>query len=437
MSYYTEQLSTKIIDANVYVPNLRVEFQIPAGDYGNRWRLQDVGLTLATATTDVKYNTLAGAFATIKSIRLLNGRDELDACLDVNRYLAFKNFNKRNSPNSSKMDRYNYAQGGYVLTNVSLGAGVVSQFIFSPDLSVANVSQLTTDPATTPKGYLDLRECLPLLRVIEVLPASLFGQLRLVIEYETDPVNMVSKTQTAVNTTRPTLSVDVIEDEKLVKSMSANVNGSSWNAIEHDLFRMVNGTVTAGAPNGTDVAQQQTSARLNGFNNKRLMRFAIAKNYTNTSAYKTTDAGTGVISVDAGGGLSSEALINEAFQVRINGSTKIARNGANRRNQRLAMTVDAFGECNSYCGSNVVSANQAGSRLSTGNLRGGGQDFYGLYVNEVIKDLQIVIARDVFASDANVATTLAPQKANLDVHVFGEVRKQMVVSNGNYQIIYA
>jgi len=436
MSYYTEQLSTKIIDANVYVPNLRVEFQIPKGDYGNRWRLQDVGLTLASVTADVKYNTLAGAFASIKSIRLLNGRDELDACLHVNRYLAFKNFNKRNSPNSSKMDRYNYAQGGYALSEVDAGAGKRTQLIFSTDLSVANASQLTNVEATTPKGYLDLRECLPMLRVIEVLPASLFSQLRLVIEYETDPVNMLSKTQTAVTTTRPTLSVDVIEDEKLVGSMSKAVNGTSWDAIEHDLFRMVNNTVTTGVPNGAIVAQQPTSARLNGFNNKRLMRFSIAKNYTNTGAYKT-DAGAGVTTVDAGGGLSSEALINESFQVRINGSVKIARNGANRPNQRLAMTVDAFGECNTYYGSNIVAANDADARLSTGNLRGGGQDFYGMYVNEVVKDLQIDIARDVFASDADVTTTLAPQKADLEVHVFGEVRKQIVVSGGNYQIIYA
>ena len=77
MSYYTDQVNTKLIDPNVYVSNLRVEFQLPKGDYGNRMRLMNVGLTAANTPT---YNTYLGALASIKSIRLLNGRDELDAC---------------------------------------------------------------------------------------------------------------------------------------------------------------------------------------------------------------------------------------------------------------------------------------------------------------------------------------------------------------------
>jgi len=44
MSYYTSQISTKLIDPNVFVANLRCEFQLPKNDYGNRMRLENVGL---------------------------------------------------------------------------------------------------------------------------------------------------------------------------------------------------------------------------------------------------------------------------------------------------------------------------------------------------------------------------------------------------------
>lgn len=422
MSYYTEQISTKVIDANVYVQNLRAEFQIPQGDYGNRWRLMDVGLT--TAGAGVVYNRIAGGWSIIKNIRLLNGRDELDSCREVNRYLAFKSFNRKNADNKSKTSKYNYSAKGMGTDGGTVG-NVLRTANIHIDLSVAS-RELTNDPATTPACYLDLRECLPMLKSMEIFPAEMFPQLRLIIEFETDLKAMVNNTTTACNTIRPILSVDVMEDEGLVNSMKAEVDGSSWDCVEHDLFRIA----PPDAPTLAGVVQQ-TNARLNGFNNKRLMRMAMCKVAVDKRNYVS---GAGV--VVEGGTLSSDAFINEKLQVRVNNKPKLPRNGANGRNQRLAILTDSHGDSSCYYGSNMVSANKFIER--TGGARSGGQDYYGLKVNEIIKDLQVSLDRNVYATNKGV-NDLQPERgaSGYEVHCFGEVRKQIVVKGNSYQIIYA
>ncbi len=422
MSYYTEQIATKIIDANVYVPNLRAEFQIPENDYGNRWRLEDIGLTTAGGVPE--YNFYAGALSTIKSIRLLNGRDELDACRECNRYLSFKQFNKKNEVNMSKANLYAQGKSG-----IEVGATSITQNgINTIRPGIANSfpsNTITNNASTTPKAYLDLRECLPMLKSIELLPGAVFKQLRLVIEYETDAINMANNTANALTTTRPILSVDVMEDKGLVNMMMKELDGASWDCVEHDQFQIP-------AANAAEIAanNQKVSARLNGFNNKRLMRIAFAKVATDNRNYVSA-AGA----VLAGGGLGSDALIQEKLQVRVNNKPKLVRNGANGRNQRLSMLVDSHGDCSATYGSNMVSANKFSERVLAQN-RSGGDDFYGMKVNEVVKDLQVEIERYAQASTKNV-NELCPEQKSYNVHCFGEVRKQLVVKGADYQIIYA
>jgi len=421
MSYYTEQIATKIIDANVYVQNLRAEFQLPANNYGNRWRLQDVGLTTAGGTP--VYNLTAGALASIKSIRLLNGRDELDACRECNRYLAFKQFNKKNEVGISKAEHYAQSKSGMEIAEGNLGTPPIARPFISNSFPA---DTLTDNEATTPKAYLDLRECLPMLKSVEVFPASMFPQLRVVIEYETDAIAMVSDTGNAVSTTRPTLSIDVIEDEGLVNGMMSELDGASWDCVEHDQF-----LVPASNAGENTANSQKVSARLNGFNNKRLMRVAFAKVASDSRNY--VSAGGAVL---PSGSLCSDALIQEKLQVRVNNKPKLARNGANGRNQRLGMLVDSHGDCNVVYGSNMVSANKFSERVQTSMARSGGRDYYGMKVNEVVKDLQVELERYVQASTKN-NNELCPEQKAYHVHAFGEVRKQMVVKGNSYQIIYA
>ena len=420
MSYYTNQINTKLIDPNVYVSNLRVEFQLPKGDYGNRMRLMNVGLT---AAGNPSYNTYLGALASIKSVRLLNGRDELDSCRECNRYLSFKRFNKSDSKNLGLGQQSMKNQYGLCVSGTGSGADVANAVVVKQTaMSLGNSNiQLTTDEATTPKAYLDLRECLPILQSIEVLPGDLFPQLRLVIEYETDVRNLISVDNQPVTTTRPLLACDVMEDEGLVNAMMSELNGATWSAIEHDLTRI--------PANNADATQSNVN-RLNGFNNKRMMRFFIQKCPTN----KARNVGA-ANAVKDGGDLISQAFLDENFNVKINGRPKVSRNGAEYPNQRLSYLVDAYGECNSYYGSNRMGADQ-GSTITAGVLDGSKNDWYGLYVNDTIKDFELEISRTTKANTKG-ANFDVPESDGYDVHVFADIRKQLVVQGGKYQVLYA
>lgn len=421
MSYYTSEVSSKLIDPNVYISNLRVEFQLPKNDYGNRMRLQNIGLTAAGTP---QYNTYIGAVSSIKSVRLLNGRDELDSCREVNRFLSWKRFNKSNTLSlgigqQSYKNKYGLCYSG---DGTGADAANAQKKITKPmDLGGAAKLQLTINESTTPKAYLDLKECLPFLNAVEVLPADLFPQLRLVIEYETDVRNMITVDNQTVTTTRPLLAVDVIEDSQLVKNMMSSLNGITWNCIEHDLCRIQESNVNT---------TQKVVNRLNGFNNKRLMKFHIQKVPTDKRA-NVNDAN----GVRDGGDLYSQAFYDELFNVRINGRPKIAGVGAQYPNQRLSLTVDAFGECTTFYGCNRQGVDQP-SEVTSNNLNSGCQDYYGLYVNDIIKDFELDISRTTKNNTVGV-NFKKPQSAGYDVHVFGEIRKQFVVSGSDYQVKYA
>ena len=421
MSYYTAQVNTKLIDPNVYVANLRAEFQLPKGNYGNRMRLLNVGLTAANTPT---YNSSLGALASIKSIRLLNGRDEIDALRECNRYMAFNKFikpNQKSLGHTQQETKNNYA---LVYSGDGTGAdaaNAIQMITKSMDLGGAAKRQLTTDPSTTPKAYLDLSEVFPFLNSVEVLPADLFSQLRVVIEYETDVRNMISVDNEAVTTTRPLLACDVIEDEGLVKEMMGDLNGAVWNAVEHDLTRI--------AASNADTTQV-TSNRLNGFNNKRMMRFCVHKVPQDKRENALANN-----NVRDGGDLISSAFLNEKFNVKINGRPKISRNGAEYPNQRLGYLVDAYGESTVFYGSNRLGPDSSAS-VTGDELDPGTKDYYGLYVNDIIKDFELEITRDTKSNDVGV-NFRRPQSSAYDVHVFADIRKQLVLNGMNYQIIYA
>lgn len=422
MSYYTSQISTKLIDPNVFVANLRCEFQLPKNDYGNRMRLENVGLFGAGTPT---YNSSIGALASIKSIRLLNGRDELDACRECNRHLAFKSFNKSAQKNISYNQpayKHDYAPVLSGSGNGADAANALKEIVKSMDLGGDANRQVQATEAATPKAYLLLSEVLPFLKSVEVLPAELFSQLRVVIEYETDVRNMISIANQTVTTTRPLLSCDVIEDKELVSMMSKELNGATWDCVEHDLVRI--------PANNADANNVLTSRRLNGFNNKRLMRFYIAK-----APLDKAQNVTGANLVRPGGDLHSQAFLNEKFQVRINGSNKISRNGADLPSQRLSMLVDAYGECSTYYGSSRHGASQQGDFTGI-EFVSGRNDYYGMYINDVVKDMEIQITRDTKANTVGAGFSI-PQSAGYEVHVFGDVRKALMVNGNQYQVLYA
>ena len=423
MSYYTSQISTKLIDPNVFVVNQRCEFQLPKNDYGNRMRLENIGLFGGGTPL---YNSYIGALSSIKSIRLLNGRDELDACRECNRHLSFKRFAKSAQKNISYGQPAMKNHYAVVFSGDGTGANAanaIQKIQKSMDLGGIANRQIQATEAATPKAYLVLSEVLPFLKSIEVLPAELFSQLRVVIEYETDVRNLCNADNVTLSTTRPVLACDVIEDKELVSMMAKELNGATWDCVEHDLVRI--------PADNTDQVATLTSRRLNGFNNKRLMRFYISK----APSDKRENVVQGTNTVRDGGDFISQALINEKFQVRINGANKISRDGADKPTQRLSMLVDAYGECTTYYASDRHGADQSSS-VTAPELDGGRNDYYGMYINDVVKDMEIQITRDTFQNNAAIGFA-KPQSSGYEVHVFGDIRKSLMVNGNQYQVLYA
>ena len=94
-------------------------------------------------------------------------------------------------------------------------------------------------------------------------------------------------------------------------------------------------------------------------------------------------------------------------------------------NERLAHIVDAFGECSAYISSNQYGMDAsleliggAGGRALMGQL-----DYMGMYIGEDISNLQINYSR----TGLEDATPKRATSQTLNAHVYGEVRKSLIV----------
>ena len=422
MSLYSNgSIKSVIIDPSNYRANARAEFRLD-GDrlYKSDLKLANMGLSVASAAASPVNNKLAGVGALIKSIRLLDGKTELDSCQECHRYYGFQQLLDENSGNES-MNRY--------LVNNSQGLRTSEE-----DKQLVNLKppvKLATDPTATPQGIIDVRDCLPLLRSLDLLDTvSTFKNLRLHVEYETDATLLASDVSSALTTLEPILLCDVIEDPMIISSMQKQMPSAvQWNAIEHDVFN-----VPAASADGTAVVAkvQPVSKKVRGFDNKRVGRILAVKTYSVGSKAVTANA------VNDVGNLGSIACYDEVFNVRVNGKNILARKGNDKApNQRMAMVVDAYGDMASYFGSNLVSIAGQADLVTDGAFKVGRLDYFGIVINEDVQDLQISYDRTTIVT-ANTSTFQQQIKANaaLDIHLYAEVAKTLTMSPNGYRVAY-
>jgi hypothetical protein len=86
---------------------------------------------------------------------------------------------------------------------------------------------------TSAKGWLSLKSILPILDTSLYLPTTVFKNLRLVIEYNTNNVQ-TNFTGTGSTTVEPLLIVDEILNSEKQAQITSQYNGVSFLAIEHD-----------------------------------------------------------------------------------------------------------------------------------------------------------------------------------------------------------
>lgn len=411
MSVYSGgQIKTEHIDPVIDLVNNRSEFRLDNYDVVmSNMRLANLGLN---GTADF-YNPLLGSYSTIKRISLLNGQTELSVCRNANLWLGFQNVLNPNSVNESL---------GQPLKNNAVG-----YYLKAEDDTAGNIR--TTFNAINPigaeneNGHLDLRIIFPLLGEISSLNNVLFPQLKIVIEWETDErVMVIDKTANDYTTLSPLLIVDVAQDEGVRNNAIKNFPSQTiWNEIEHDEFIIP----AVGVSAGTTHLDQNSSFKINGFNNKSLGRLCIMKQDSNPANLMTGEV------IDGIGNVASLAQNNEKINLVVNGRNLLSGEGLETNAQRTAMLCDTWGSVNIVPNGNLDGGRTNDTLLADGKTSGQ-TDYVGIYVGDNINDLQLNYRRSGIYNAGTQHSTIN----ELRVHVFGETSKVLSVKNGMFNVAY-
>ena len=439
MSYNQNSITTEYIDPVIFVPNQRATFELDGTKlaYSTNMRLLDLGAS-SDGTND--YNRLLGTIATIRNIRLLDGKTELSALRSPAQYLAFMNQSRTNADNKSSASWLKRSDLGYEVDAVRLKLSKVYQ------TGTTN----TTALGGGVKGYLDLRECFPILNAMPVIPTSMFPNLRIEIEWASNAGQQIFTKQTvaagqspAFAIHRPVLAVDVVEDERILMPLvrALKERGVRWNEIEHDRFNIAaNPDVTAAANFNTVQNVPHASMAYVG---KRVERLLLVKTLVDQAVTETADEVIGY------GNSGSQALLKQTTQYRLNGKNIFPGfNGVSKPNQRLAIVSDEYGAQQAYPGSviykwsnanDVMDLNAPGSTdvFNTGKAYSGALSYDCVGIRARVADLQIQIGRTFDGDQGSATTPPAATNLALNVNCYAEVDVALAFRpDGSYRRVY-
>tara|TARA_R110002012_G_scaffold3673_2_gene17255 strand:+ start:1418 stop:2671 length:1254 start_codon:yes stop_codon:yes gene_type:complete len=413
--YASGSIRTHYIDPVSFVPNGRCAFELDASKtaYLTNMRLLDLGVV---SNAQVGYNEGLGCLALIKNIRLMDARTELSALRNPAQYLFWKNSNRTNSDNKSQ-DKY--------LKRNNLGQTINSadNLITSVQGNGGNADTATT---STTNAYIDLREVFPLLNQIQLLPTSVFRNLRIEIEFEARQARQVLADVTkTISVNRPVLACDFTDNMELVNQGMQTLmeRGAVWNEIENDNFTIAG---NAQATN-IEVRQEQAFQSL-AYRGKYLERILLCKQLSNVALEAPTAAVLGY-----GGVASSQAWLQQHTQMRLNGKNILPGfSGATGDMERLGMVADEWGVATMIPGSNYYDWANMGEVTKDVNYAGQ-QSWDCIRIGARVRELQVQVSRL-----NNQDTTVAKNSTNAAcvVNLYAEVRKVMTINADGYTVIY-
>ena len=431
-SLYSTSLKVDYFDPRLDQQNNRLEFRLnPQTAYYSNLRLANFG---CTAPSDQDITGLGGLYSLIKHIRLLDGNQEIDSCRFANRYLAFKNVNNKNADNISLTQHLSKGNVGYVINTSAIDD--------RSNMANRNVRGVA-DHKDLNNAHLDLRVCLPVLEQISYLDTSLMPNLRIVVELDMSARNIINNHSLALNSTQnAVLIADEIMDEKLKGALKANFKGVAWNTLEHDLVQVPSQETEAAALGAGGEATQAVSLRLNAYDNKLLGRVVMMKEYSDVTKYNRSGTST-----RGYGPLSSLAMMGEKVNLRLNGGNVFSGDGLNTSAKIASVLSDTWGPINIEGFTNQLSAGVGNVKGAHANRAGqpygesateesnriGQSSYIGLEVADRVSQLSIEYER-VIPKDADALKT---ESSGLNIHIYGEVQKNLMVQNGEYKISYA
>jgi hypothetical protein len=438
---YSGVVKNSLLDPVLDVKNVRTEFRIDNDDTNRvllpNLRLSAIGVSVGGG--GIHYNFVAGASGIIKNIFLMDGNVVLDQCREANGWLAFQNYLGFNDENASKFGVLQQKVMGYQVqgqlpTNDTPNGNDNDPASDQIYRSAQGVIPQVADSLTN-AGYLDLKRVLPMLSAVEALPLALFNNLRIVIEYESDPNKILANTANAFSTVRAVLSYDEFTDDADKAQALKDFKGADWDSIVHDLVVIpagTNGKPAGFNPNANDNrADQKISANVKNYRGKFLKKIVVAKNPTNTAVFKNGNV------VSPMGAYASITSLNEKINVKINGAPKLPL-ACDRPNKRLALLADSWGNTNAYplnadLGSdqsyNILRPFDNASALAT---QVGVQDYFGIEIQDMVKDMQLEYERTL---EGSAGANSESYHSQLNLNMWGLCTKAIVVSNGGYNVV--
>ena len=425
-------VNSRILDPVYDRASGRAEYRFaPNTLFQSDLRLINIGV-ISDTTADAP-NPILGILGAIKSITLMDGSTQLDALNFANLWMSFRNAHKSNNDNSSLQRFLKFVQTGYttqgnfLMANGVLGTAQPKIVVQGPQ--TYNAKQLDTD-----RSWISLKDMLPFLRSSLYLPTNIFKQLRLVIEYNS-PAELTNLTLKPVGTKTTSsdslLLCEEVGDSDFKAQVMKQYKGVVFRPIEHEqvFVPAIGGLTEAGVR--TSIAPN--NYLLSGFNNKKLVRVCVIQ--------QGTDGVVADGDVIGYGDMASVAPYKSAIQFRVNGSNVLAGAGmsgsatGSYANRQLAYLNDAWGVSNIFMGQNV-------SNLpTTENIghpeRVGQQDYIGLTIDAKISELQLNYSRVGVANISAGDTKNQKLVQALNLHVFGEVEKAVVMNqSGSYNVVY-
>ena len=428
MSQYSTSLRTQHYEPSSHIANKMTTFRLDKNSlYMPNMRIINLGYFSNSAALP---SQLAGHYACIQRISLMDGAKTLSTLRNANRWLSFENQLGDNQHKLNVLSPQCQAAIGYILRPDD-------KVDYPPPPAGNAVSVDVASEVLT--STLDLRRVFPVLNQMSSgVDTAVFTQLRVEIEYVADSTSVgLSDKSKTVTIQEPTLLADMVVDPSLAAAMrKAQPSVVPFYEIENDVLVVPTKT---GTNNDTPIVQSTTST-LNGFDNKVVGRVAILKLTTDPADNYETNARR------AYGPFSSRNYHREVLQIRKNGQNMFPSSGISNDGYKLQLLHDAWGNvCIPPFGAaaGVGLAPPAGATNGSGtppteagkqSNRIGASDYYGFSVEDRVNQLSLTFERSCTTTDV---ATYNWTNNSITMFVFGEVRKSIVIKGGSYECVYA
>ena len=416
----------------------RIEFRIPKDKvFSSKMKIQKLGFKNITGSQPLLYSISGGALSMVKSITLKDKGVDLDSCKNCSGFSNFKTMLGRPYEVYGRDPLYS-GRGCVDLTTAVNADGSSSE----THIRTKTTASVIGAGENGKDAGVDVSFFLPMLSSVESLDTTLFDDLRLIIEIESTPLRVVSRTDQVFENINSVLKLQEIVDPQLKAQMSAKSGSVSWESYERERF-----IIPAVVTSSTTRVVTPTNVRLSGLRNKYITKILLRK------ALQTDNGDIVANNISIGeANNSSLANMNEKIQFRVNGVDVFAEGGLgnDKTMDILAVTADAWGE---YCmtpyaneygkGPGSYNANSANWEI-TSSIRPiflQNRAYIGAKIETFCSDFSVNYSRATLAGEVNAGGNHIGNSSytNLaqDCTVYYGVIKQLVIKDRKYSVIYA